>query len=549
MFNKTLLVSVFATLTLNASIENTTFLKDDFKITLEWLEEKPRSYAKDFFIIQFLQNENIKKDEALKALEMAKNQQGRVKQAFSKNFTNLTDYEFDCFTSNLKLLLKKDDKCLALGLTLNEATKIRRKTLKEEIIPRINDYPTLKNDLEILLSNDRLKALKEENVNRFYRLFLQTNHNFRVWNFNKNYEDDFLQKLSLNNDFTKFISIITNNDDFKTAQKSLLNFQINENVDFYTSFNLAINAIKYEKNNKALEFLENANKKAFYKMDKDNILFWQYKLTNNKEYLEQLASSWDNNIYSIYAKELLNQEIQNISFNVQLKNQKSDFNYVNQFEWIKVLDDVKTGVDDKKLEKYYNIFTDENTLPHYVYILHKFHKFKKQYFITPYEDVFNQFELKDKVLMYSIAKQESNFIPSSISYATAQGVMQIMPFLSEDLAKRKNEEYNVYHQFIPKTNIEYAKKHIDVLNKQFNNNILMVAYAYNGGAGYLKSQLKKEIFKNKYKYDPFFSMELISYEQTKKYGKKVLGNYLIYYNYLNKEEKITTNELLKMISL
>ena len=548
MFNKSLLVSAFTALTLNATIENTTFLKDDFKITLEWLEQKPKSYAKDFFIIQFLEKNNIKEHEALKALEMAKNKNGRVKKAFSKNFTTLTDYEYDCYTSSFKTLLSKDDKCLALGLTLNEATKITKKNLKE-VIARLNEYPTLKNDLEILLQNNRLNALKNEHTNRFYRLFLETNNNFRLWNFNKDYDNEFLQKLSKSDNFPKFVSRILNNDDFKTAQKSFLNFQINDNVDFYTSFNLAINAIKYDNNNKALEFLEHANKKAYYKMDKDNILFWQYKLTNKKEYLEELANSWDNNIYSIYAKEQLNQKIENIFFSVKLKNEKSDFNYVNQFEWIKVLDDVKTGVDDKKLEKYYNIFTDENTLPHYVYILHKFHKFKKQYFITPYEDVFNQFELKDKVLMYSIAKQESNFIPSSISYATAQGVMQIMPFLSQSLAKRRNEDYNVYHQFIPKTNIEYAKKHLDVLNKQFDNNILMVAYAYNGGAGYLKSQLKKEIFKNKYKYDPFFSMELISYEQTKKYGKKVLGNYLIYYNHLNKEEKITTNELFEKINL
>lgn len=548
MLKKTMWLSAICALSLNASIENTSFLKDDFNVTLEWLEQKPKSYAKDFFIIQFLQKENIQKDEALKALEMAKNKDGRVKKAFSKNFTTLDEYEYDCYTSSLNELLKKDDKCLALGLSLSEATRVGKKRLKV-ILPRIEAYPTLKNDIEILLENDILKALENEHVNRFYRLFLDTNSDFRLWNFNKKYSDEFLQKLSQSSDFSKFVSRIANDDRFKTAQKSFLDFNINNKVDFYASFSLAINAIKYEKNNKALEFLNNAFKKAYFKMDRDNILFWQYQLTNKDEILQELANSWDNNIYSLYAKEKLNQKIENISFEVPLKNEESNFNYVNQFEWIKVLDDVRDGVDDKKLEKYYNIFTDKNTLPHYVYILHKFHKFKKQYFITPYEDVFNQFELKDKVLMYSIAKQESNFIPSSISYATAQGVMQVMPFLSESLAKKKNEEHNIYHQFIPKTNIEYAKKHIDVLNKQFDNNILMVAYAYNGGAGYLKSQLKKDIFKNKFKYDPFFSMELISYEQTKKYGKKVLGNYLIYYNYLNKEEKLTTSELLQKINL
>ncbi|CAI8228889.1 MAG: lytic transglycosylase domain-containing protein [Sulfurovum sp.] len=548
MLKKTLWLNLFTALSLCASTQNTSFLQKDFDVTIDWLEEKPKSYAKDFFIIQFLNKENLTKDEALKALEMARNKKGRVKKAFSKNFTELDEYEYDCYTSTLKELFKKDDKCLALGISLNEAVKTNKNDLKK-IITRIDDYPTLKNDLEILLTNNRLKALEEEHVNRFYRLFFETNRNFRLWNFNKTFKKDFLTKLSKHKDFSRFISYISMNNIYKTAQKSFLNLEANDNLDFKASFTLAINAIKHNNEVKALEFLEVAYKKAYYKMDKDNVLFWQYKLTNNSNYLSTLASSWDVNIYSIYAKEKLSIPINNIIFDVPLKNEASNFNYVNQFEWINVLDDIKKGINEDKVNKYYNIFTDDNTLPHYVYILKKFHKYKKHYFITPYEDIFNQFELQDKVLMYSIAKQESNFIPSSISYATAQGIMQIMPFLSEDLAKRKNDEYNIYHQFIPKTNIEYAKKHIDVLNKQFNNNILMVAYAYNGGAGYLKSQLKKDIFQNKYKYDPYFSMEFISYDQTKKYGKKVLGNYLIYNNYLNEKEKLTTKELLQKINL
>ena len=548
MLKKTIWLSAICALSLNASIENTSFLKNDFEVNLEWLEQKPKSYAKDFFIIQFLNKENISETEALKALEMARNKNGRVKKAFSKNFSTLDDYEYECYTSSLKELYKKDDRCLALGITINEATKLSRKDLKR-IISRINDYPTLKNDLEILLEKNRLKALEDEHINRFYRLFFDTNSNFRLWNFNKPYSKEFLEKLSEHKKFPNFISLISMNNIYKTAQKSFLNLEANDKYDFKTSFTLAINAIKYEKEEIALNFLDVAYKKAYYKMDKDNVLFWQYKLSNNNKYLDELANSWDVNIYSIYAKEKLNKQIENIEFDVPLKQEVSNFNYVDQFEWIKVLDDVRKGVDEDKLNKYYNIFTDENTLPHYVYILQKFHRYKKQYFITPYEDVFNQFDLDSKALMYSIAKQESNFIPSAISYATAQGVMQIMPFLSEDLAKRKNDEYNIYHQFLPKTNIEYAKKHIDVLNKQFSNNILMVAYAYNGGAGYLRKQLKKDLFKNKYKYDPFFSMEFISYDQTKKYGKKVLGNYLIYYNHLNKEKNLTTTELLQKINL
>ena len=42
-------------------------------------------------------------------------------------------------------------------------------------------------------------------------------------------------------------------------------------------------------------------------------------------------------------------------------------------------------------------------------------------------------------------------------------------------------------------------------------------------------------------------MELIPYDETKKYGKKVLANYYVYQNYLNKNNKITLEKLFKTI--
>ena len=40
-------------------LASTDFLQKDFEITLEWLEQKPKSYAKDFFILQYLNQENL----------------------------------------------------------------------------------------------------------------------------------------------------------------------------------------------------------------------------------------------------------------------------------------------------------------------------------------------------------------------------------------------------------------------------------------------------------------------------------------------------------
>lgn len=212
-----------------------------------------------------------------------------------------------------------------------------------------------------------------------------------------------------------------------------------------------------------------------------------------------------------------------------------------------MVEDTKKNLDEIKLQKYYNIFSSKDTEPHMAFVLERFEKYKVQYYITPYRDILKNYDIDKQVLIYSIARQESRFIPSAVSFSSAQGVMQIMPFLSKDIAKELGQNYNIYEQFNPKKNIEFASYHLDKLNKQFDNNPLFVAYAYNGGAGYTRTQLKKGLFKEKNRFEPFLSMEMISYNETKDYGKKVLTNYYIYNNYLNSENKISLSTILQSL--
>jgi len=123
--------------------------------------------------------------------------------------------------------------------------------------------------------------------------------------------------------------------------------------------------------------------------------------------------------------------------------------------------------------------------------------------------------------------------------------MQIMPFLSKAIAKQLHEKYNIDDQLKPKVNLKYAAHHLKFLEKRLNHP-LFIAYAYNGGIGFTKRILKSGLFK-KGKYEPYLSMELLPYDETKKYGKKVLANYFIYQNYLNSEKKISFDKLLDIV--
>ena len=98
-----------------------------------------------------------------------------------------------------------------------------------------------------------------------------------------------------------------------------------------------------------------------------------------------------------------------------------------------------------------------------------------------------------------------------------------------------------------KTEKSFVKELSYDLEQINDNNPLFIAYAYNGGARYTRTQLKKGLFKEKNRFEPFLSMELISYAETREYGKKVLANYYIYNNYLNKENPISLSTIFQSL--
>lgn len=547
---KKLVVSLFcvAVLNLNANTEAINITDKGFKVTLDWLDKKPKSYAKDFFIIQYLNQKNISEQDAQIAYDMSKSKKGRVKKAFKKRFLKIPSKDLKCYRSSSIELLKENSRCIALGLSISDATKMSKKHLKDAI-KKIKDYPTLSNDLKVISSDDSFNALINTNISRFYRLFFSTGKTFRKNTINNTIPQSYIDKLSVDNTFNKFVSYVVHRGKLDKLQKSLFKVKNNNKITNQTFFSLALNAINHKKETVALKYLNKAYSKSYLQSDKDKALFWIYLLTENKSFLYKTAKSWDNNLYSLYSKELLDIEIKNIYYDIDIPNTTSSYNTLDQFEWIKVEKDTKKNLDDNKLSKYTRLFTDASTLPHYAYVLERHSRYRKQYYIKPFRDVMKNYDVNRQVLMYAIGRQESRFIPSAVSFATAQGVMQIMPFLSKKLAEDLKEPYNIYEQFLPEVNLRFANKHLNTLQKQFKNNPLFIAYAYNGGPGYTRKQFKRGLFKEKNRFEPFMSIEQISYAETRKYGKRVLSNYYIYNNHLNEENKVTLSSIFQKLIL
>ncbi|MDX4037776.1 lytic transglycosylase domain-containing protein [Aliarcobacter skirrowii] len=534
---------IFLVFALFSSLFSADFMEKDFKVTLEWLENKPKSNERDFFIVQFLNYDTTTKEEAQKAYDLRRGYNASLEKLYNQKFAQeLNEEEKFCKNADFKTLIKQDSSCIQTALdSVNKLFKLSKKEL-HYLIPKIKDE-NLKENLQILASKNIFKELSVNKHSKFIEFFFATSGQDRLKYFNRKLTKELLENIVLDRDFDKFLRVVIFNNEYKNIQKSLYILNENQNLTAYNSFLLGINEVNHNNSKLANNFFKISYKKSFLRSQKDNALFWLYLTSDDKNYLEELANSYDTNLYSLYAKEILNKYPTNIIYSLDTNKNSSSFNIYDSFAWFDINKDVRSELNEEKLAKYYDILDTKETKTHLAYILERYDNFKTQYFLTPYRDIIKEQGIFKELLIYAIARQESRFIPSAISVAGAQGIMQIMPFLSEDIARRLKEPYNIYEQFIPEKNLKYASFHLDNLIKQFDSNPLFVAYAYNGGAGYTKNQLKKGLFTKTNKYEPFLSMEMISYQETKEYGKRVLANFYIYNNYLNSENKISLSTI------
>lgn len=534
---------IFLVFALFSSLFSADFMEKDFKVTLEWLKNKPKSNERDFFIVQFLNYDTTTKEEAQKAYDLRRGYNASLEKLYNQKFAQeLNEEEKFCKNADFKTLIKQDSSCIETALdSVNKLFKLSKKEL-HYLIPKIKDE-NLKENLQILASKNIFKELSVNKHSKFIEFFFATSGQDRLKYFNRKLTKELLENIVLDRDFDKFLRVVIFNNEYKNIQKSLYILNENQNLTAYNSFLLGINEVNHNNSKLANNFFKISYKKSFLRSQKDNALFWLYLTSDDKNYLEELANSYDTNLYSLYAKEILNKYPTNIIYSLDTNKNSSNFNIYDSFAWFDINKDVRSELNEEKLAKYYDILDTKETKTHLAYILERYDNFKTQYFLTPYRDIIKEQGIFKELLIYAIARQESRFIPSAISVAGAQGIMQIMPFLSEDIARKLKEPYNIYEQFIPEKNLKYASFHLDNLIKQFDSNPLFVAYAYNGGAGYTKNQLKKGLFTKTNKYEPFLSMEMISYQETKEYGKRVLANFYIYNNYLNSENKISLSTI------
>jgi len=130
----------------------------------------------------------------------------------------------------------------------------------------------------------------------------------------------------------------------------------------------------------------------------------------------------------------------------------------------------------------------------------------------------------DPHLVFAIIKAESGFNPSATSNRNARGLMQI----SEKTAKWGAEcmdmdGFSVEKLYDPETNIKIGCWYLNILLKEFGNNIDLVIAAYNGGSGNVNEWLRNRNYSSS-----GTNLEKIPFKETEMFVKKVKKYFFVY---------------------
>ncbi len=302
----------------------------------------------------------------------------------------------------------------------------------------------------------------------------------------------------------------------------------------HKSFKHGLALMQQRKPKQAIDYFEEARKNYLQRYDIDKSLFWLYLSTKKDQYLEQLRESCDVNIYTLMAADTINGRYPKTITESLWKSSNWGFDIEDPIDWAKVKQKMNSGVDLDELAEDHK---SQETIGIYTYLKAKACNYTQSYFPMPYRKAMKHMTPERQALIYAIARQESRFVPASVSRSFALGMMQFMPFLIEHVSKEKGEQIDYDDIFNPYKAIEYADFHLDYLTKYLFHP-LFIAYAYNGGIGFTRRHITNKHNFRRGPYEPYMSMEKMENEEAKEYGKKVLANYVIYLNKLGVTTRI-----------
>lgn len=130
----------------------------------------------------------------------------------------------------------------------------------------------------------------------------------------------------------------------------------------------------------------------------------------------------------------------------------------------------------------------------------------------------------DPYLIAAIIREESQYDLKAVSRVGAIGLMQVMPATANNVAQRMGiPAVGRDDLFDQETNIRIGVRYVEQLLKQFSGNLVYTVAAYNAGPIAVSTWLTQH---RNHSQDEF--VELIPYQETRQYVKRVLRSYREY---------------------
>ncbi|MCX7978682.1 MAG: lytic transglycosylase domain-containing protein [Bdellovibrionaceae bacterium] len=134
----------------------------------------------------------------------------------------------------------------------------------------------------------------------------------------------------------------------------------------------------------------------------------------------------------------------------------------------------------------------------------------------------------DPIIVLSLIRQESTFLPEAISSANAIGLMQLVPTTANELARELQLKKILLPEdlFRPQTNIPLGIMYIRKMLNSFENNLPLALAAYNAGPGKLRRFIsgRPDL---RYGEDEIWYDEL-PWSETSFYIKSIFRNMILY---------------------
>jgi soluble lytic murein transglycosylase len=129
----------------------------------------------------------------------------------------------------------------------------------------------------------------------------------------------------------------------------------------------------------------------------------------------------------------------------------------------------------------------------------------------------------DPLLLFSLVRQESLFGVSAASAANAHGLMQLIPSTAEAMASQLGlGGLALSDLYRPVINVQLGSAYIAQQRDDFGGNLFLALAAYNGGPGAAAS------WRDLAGGDDDLFVEVIRYEETRNYVRRIFENYVIY---------------------